>query len=104
MGVGYYSEQEPANGFPHLTRAGLIEELVLLDVPDSPGALHYVIHSYDQVRKRAYECVCLCVNVPYTYFFVFVSFSLQPGYADRALDAANHYLTVSTQVPHALHM
>lgn len=49
IAVGYYSEQEPANGFPSLTRAGLVEELVLLDVPDSPGALHYVIHSYDQV-------------------------------------------------------
>lgn len=49
IAVGYYAEQEPALGFPSLTRAGLVEELVLLDVPDSPGALHYTIHAYDQV-------------------------------------------------------
>jgi len=75
IAVGYYSEQEPARGFPSLTRAGLVEELVLLDVPDSPGALHYVIHSYDQ-----------------------------PAPAYRALAAAYHYLNASVSVPHAIHM
>ena len=65
IAVGYYSEQEPARGFPSLTRAGLVEELVLLDVPDSPGALHYVIHSYDQVSMCVcvYVYMCICVYV-----------------------------------------
>ena len=53
IAVGYYSESEPADEFPSLKRAGLVNELVLLDVPDSPGALHYVIHSYDQVSQFA---------------------------------------------------
>lgn len=29
LGVGYYSEAEPEEGFPNLRRAGLIEELVV---------------------------------------------------------------------------
>ena len=75
LAVGYYSETEPTAGFPKLSLAGLIEESILLRVPFSPGALHYVIHSYDQ-----------------------------PALANRALSAAYSYLNASTAVPHALHM
>ena len=75
IGVGYYSETEPSEGFPNLMRAGLVEEIVLLSNTHSPGGLHYVIHSYDQ-----------------------------PGIAHRAVDAAYAYLNASVGVPHALHM
>jgi hypothetical protein len=75
LGVGFYSETEPAEGFPSLTLAGLTEELVVLRDPNSPGGLHYVIHAYDQ-----------------------------PGHAYRALPAAYRYGNVSYEVPHALHM
>lgn len=75
IGVGYYSESEPAQGFPNLGLAGLTEELVLLGNSQSPGALHYIIHSYDQ-----------------------------PTTSHRALDAAYTYWNVSVSVPHALHM
>eukprot|EP00602_Paraphysomonas_sp_CaronLab_P005248 CAMPEP_0185037884 /NCGR_PEP_ID=MMETSP1103-20130426/32887_1 /TAXON_ID=36769 /ORGANISM="Paraphysomonas bandaiensis, Strain Caron Lab Isolate" /LENGTH=556 /DNA_ID=CAMNT_0027576069 /DNA_START=29 /DNA_END=1699 /DNA_ORIENTATION=+ len=75
IGVGYYSETEPEDGFPNLMLAGLTEELIVRRNKESPGALHYVIHSYDQ-----------------------------PGYAFRALDAAYKYCNVSVKVPHALHM
>lgn len=75
IGVGYYSETEPEDGFPSLSLAGLTEERVVLGNPDSPGALHYVIHAYDQ-----------------------------PSSAYRALTSAYRYLNASTSVPHALHM
>jgi hypothetical protein len=75
LAVGYYSETEPTTGFPNLSLAGLIEESILLSVPSSPGALHYVIHAYDQ-----------------------------PALASRALSAAYSYLNASIAVPHALHM
>ena len=55
--------------------AGLIEEQMLLKNPLNPGALHYVIHAYDQ-----------------------------PAFATRALRSARTYLNVSVLVPHALHM
>lgn len=75
LGVGYYSESEPSEGYPNLKLAGLIEEMVVLGNSDSPGGLHYVIHSYDQ-----------------------------PPFASRALESANRYLNISVEVPHALHM
>ena len=53
--MGYYSENEPAAGFPSLKHAALVQELLLLTVPDSPGALHYTIHSYDQVKREGRE-------------------------------------------------
>lgn len=75
IGVGYYNIDEPINNFPNLMKAGLVEEMTLLKNIDSPGALHYIIHSYDQ-----------------------------PSLATRALSAANKYLNTSVLVPHALHM
>lgn len=75
LGVGYYSEDEPGSGYPNLKMAGLIEEMMTLVNENSPGALHYVIHSYDS-----------------------------PLMAQRALDAAYKYQEVSVAVPHALHM
>lgn len=75
LGVGYYSDTEPSEGYPNLKLAGLTEELVVLRNENSPGGLHYVIHSYDQ-----------------------------PPIASRALDAAYQYLATSVAVPHAVHM
>ncbi len=75
LAVGYYSENEPSNGWPNLKLAGLIEESMMLRDSLSPCALHYIIHAYDQ-----------------------------PVFASRALPAANIYLNSSIAVPHALHM
>ena len=75
LGVGYYSESEPNDNFPHLTQCGLIEQQILLRNPDSPGAMHYIIHAYDQ-----------------------------PSTAFEAVDAADRYFNISTAVPHAIHM
>src|SRR6202035_5078903 len=56
-------------------KAGAILEKVLVSQPDHPGALHYLIHSYD-----------------YT------------ALAQRALDAANKYAGVAPAAQHAQHM
>ena len=74
IAVGYYSENEPAAGFPTLTHAGLVEELVLLTVPESPGALHYTIHSYDQVapvveQSRELNSADISIGACYSDFF-----------------------------------
>lgn len=58
----------------HLKAAGITEK-ILAQHPDHPGALHYLIHSYDF-----------------------------PGLAQRGLPAANHYASVAPTAPHALHM
>lgn len=58
----------------HLKAAGITEK-ILTKQPDHPGALHYLIHSYDF-----------------------------PGLATRGLPAANHYASVAPAAPHALHM
>jgi tetratricopeptide (TPR) repeat protein len=58
----------------HLKAAGITEK-VLAKQPDHPGALHYLIHSYDF-----------------------------PGLAKRGVPAANHYGSVAPAAPHALHM
>jgi len=58
----------------HLKAAGIIEK-ILAKQPDHPGALHYLIHSYDF-----------------------------PGLATRGLPAADHYATVAPAAPHAVHM
>ena len=58
----------------HLKAAGITEK-VLAKQPDHPGALHYLIHSYDF-----------------------------PGLAKRGVPAANHYASVAPAAPHALHM
>jgi tetratricopeptide (TPR) repeat protein len=55
--------------------AGAILERILAAQPDHPGALHYLIHSYD-----------------YT------------GLAPRALDAANKYAGIAPAAQHAQHM
>jgi tetratricopeptide (TPR) repeat protein len=52
-----------------------VEESMVLRNELSPGALHFVIHSYDQ-----------------------------PAFASRALIAANIYVNSSVSVPHAIHM
>ena len=58
----------------HLKAAALCEQ-VLLKHPDHPGALHYLIHSYDF-----------------------------PQLAHRGLTAAHRYDQVASSAPHALHM
>ena len=75
LAVGYYSETEPADGFPHLKAAGQIELDVIKRNPLSPGALHYAIHAFDQ-----------------------------PAMAAQALDAARVFQNNSCAVPHAVHM
>jgi hypothetical protein len=56
-------------------KAGAILEKVFIAQPQHPGALHYLIHSYDF-----------------------------PPLADRALSAARQYGDVAPSAPHALHM
>ena len=56
-------------------RAGAIAESVLAEMPNHPGAHHYIIHAYDS-----------------------------PALAERALVAANHYGEITPRVPHATHM
>ena len=56
-------------------KAAAIAEMVLAKQPDHPGALHYVIHSYDF-----------------------------PALADRGVRAADQYASVAPSAPHALHM
>lgn len=56
-------------------RAGEIAAKVRAQVPDHPGAHHYIIHAYDY-----------------------------PALAEKALSAARSYGKIATEVPHALHM
>ncbi len=56
-------------------RAGAIAEKVLYQVPDHPGAHHYIIHAYDY-----------------------------PELAEQALKVARNYGKIAPSVPHALHM
>ncbi len=56
-------------------KAGAILEKVLAAQPGHPGALHYLIHSYDYAPL-----------------------------AQRAIDAANKYASIAPDAPHALHM
>jgi tetratricopeptide (TPR) repeat protein len=56
-------------------KAGAILEQVVAKLPDHPGALHYLIHTYDY-----------------------------PPLAQRALDAANRYAEVAPASQHAQHM
>lgn len=56
-------------------KAASIAETVLATQPDHPGAIHYLIHSYDF-----------------------------PALADRGVRAADHYASVAPGAPHALHM
>jgi tetratricopeptide (TPR) repeat protein len=61
--------------FSQRIRAGELAEAVLAEIPDHPGAHHYIIHAYDV-----------------------------PPLAERALAAARSYGRVSPENPHALHM
>jgi tetratricopeptide (TPR) repeat protein len=56
-------------------RAGAIAEKVRAQIPDHPGAHHYMIHAYDY-----------------------------PALAEGALAAARSYGKIAPEVPHALHM
>src|SRR4029077_19924144 len=56
-------------------KAGAILEKVAATLPDHPGVLHYLIHTYDY-----------------------------PPLAQRGLDAANKYAEVAPAAPHAQHM
>jgi hypothetical protein len=56
-------------------KAGAILEKIVAKLPDHPGALHYLIHSYDY-----------------------------PPLAQRGLDAANRYAEVAPAAQHAQHM
>jgi tetratricopeptide (TPR) repeat protein len=56
-------------------RAGALAEKVLAQIPDHPGAHHYIIHAYDY-----------------------------PALAGGALDVARSYGKIAPEVPHALHM
>lgn len=58
-----------------LEKAGKIAEEVLARNPDHPGALHYLIHAYDD-----------------------------PAYAELALKTADKYAVVAPDAGHALHM
>ena len=57
------------------SEAGQIVEDLLIQVPEHPGAHHYIIHAYDN-----------------------------PGFAAQALAVARNYGKVAPDVPHALHM
>ena len=61
--------------FAERRRTGAIAERVLEDIPEHPGAHHYVIHAYDV-----------------------------PALADRALEVARSYGELAPSIPHALHM
>jgi tetratricopeptide (TPR) repeat protein len=56
-------------------RAGALAEKVLAQIPDHPGAHHYIIHAYDY-----------------------------PALAGGALEVARSYGKIAPEVPHALHM
>ena len=62
-------------GFEGQAQAAKIFEEVYAHSPDHPGALHYLIHVYDD-----------------------------PAHAEQALDAARKYAKTAAAVPHALHM
>ena len=57
------------------TAAAAIASDVARRNPNHPGAVHYLIHSYDE-----------------------------PELADRGLEAARHYAKIAPEAPHALHM
>jgi tetratricopeptide (TPR) repeat protein len=66
---------EGTNGFERQTQAAKLFEEVYAHNPDHPGALHYLIHVYDD-----------------------------PAHAEEGLEAARKYAKAAAAVPHALHM
>ena len=75
LAVGYYSSTEASDGYKNLIEAARVEEEVLATNPVSPGALHYIIHAYDQ-----------------------------PALAYKAKDAAYAFADIADGVPHQIHM
>ena len=74
--VALLATVDPADKtFAKQRRAGAIAEKVLFQVPDHPGAHHYIIHAYDY-----------------------------PELAGMALRVARSYGNLAPDVPHALHM
>ncbi len=75
----HYSEisstSSPKKSLKEIDWAGEIVERVLTEIPDHPGAHHYIIHAYDR-----------------------------DGVAERALEVARNYGKISPEIPHALHM
>lgn len=69
--------RELTQAFPNDLEARAFTPLrcVRLEMPNYPGAHHYIIHAYDS-----------------------------PELAESALVAANHYGEISSRVPHATHM
>ncbi|MGH8772318.1 MAG: hypothetical protein ACREV2_14250, partial [Burkholderiales bacterium] len=72
--MGAVRPEDPA-GVQIRLRAGEIAAAVYQKKPDHPGAVHYVIHAYDD-----------------------------PEHARLALDAARRYAEIAPAAPHALHM
>ena len=66
---------EGTKGFEQQEKAAQLFELVYAHHPDHPGALHYLIHAYDD-----------------------------PVHAEQGLPAARAYAKAAAAVPHALHM
>lgn len=56
-------------------RTGAVLERMLVEMPNHPGLVHYIIHSYDY-----------------------------PPLAPRAVEAAHRYLEIAPSLPHAVHM
>jgi len=67
--------QEGQKGFDRQKKAAKLFEEVYAHTPNHPGALHYLIHAYDD-----------------------------PAHADEGLEAARGYAKAAAAVPHALHM
>jgi hypothetical protein len=66
---------EGSHGFEEQEKAARLFEVVYARHPDHPGALHYLIHAYDD-----------------------------PSHAPQGLTAARAYAQAAAAVPHALHM
>jgi tetratricopeptide (TPR) repeat protein len=67
--------KEGTKGFERQEQAAKLFEEVYAHSPDHPGALHYLIHVYDD-----------------------------PAHAEQGLEAARKYAKAAAAVPHALHM
>jgi len=67
--------KEGTKGFERQAQAAKLFEEVYAHGPDHPGALHYLIHAYDD-----------------------------PTHAEQGLEAARKYANAAAAVPHALHM
>jgi tetratricopeptide (TPR) repeat protein len=67
--------KEGTKGFERQEQAAKLFEEVYTHSPDHPGALHYLIHVYDD-----------------------------PAHAEQGLEAARKYAKAAAAVPHALHM